>query len=153
VSEDDAQRRFVEDFALLLGEGGVPRMPARVFACVLADDAARLTAGELAERLSVSPAAISGAVRYLVQVGMLVKGRAPGERRDHYRLGHDPWYELITQRTALLQRWQRGLSDGIALLGPDRAATQRLQETREFFGFLEEEMPALMERWRARQHG
>jgi DNA-binding transcriptional regulator GbsR (MarR family) len=153
VSEDDGQRRFVEDFALLLTEGGVPRMPARVFACVLADDAGRLTAAELAARLGVSPAAISGAVRYLIQVGMLVKSRDPGERRDHYRLGHDPWYELITERTALLQRWQRGLSDGIELLGPERPAAQRLAETREFFGFLEEEMPALTERWRARRRG
>ena len=61
--------RFVEHFALLLDEAGVPRMPARVFAAILADDAGRLTAGELAERLQVSPAAISGAVRYLTQAG------------------------------------------------------------------------------------
>ena len=64
----DATLRFVEDFALLLVDAGVPRMPARVFACVLADDAGALTAGELAERLQVSPAAISGAVRWLTQM-------------------------------------------------------------------------------------
>ena len=51
------------DFAFLLTESGVPRMPARVFASVLAEDAGALTAAELAERLQVSPAAISGAVR------------------------------------------------------------------------------------------
>ena len=47
----DAALRFVEDFALLLTEVGVPRMPARVFACVLADDSGGLTAAELAERV------------------------------------------------------------------------------------------------------
>jgi hypothetical protein len=49
--------RDVEDFALLLTEVGVPRMPARVFACVLCSDSGALTAGELAERLRVSPPA------------------------------------------------------------------------------------------------
>ena len=46
---------FVERFALLLDEAGMPRMPARAFAAILAEDAGRLTARELAERLAVSP--------------------------------------------------------------------------------------------------
>ena len=41
-------------------------MPARVFSALLATDSGRLTAAELAERLQISPAAVSGAVRYLI---------------------------------------------------------------------------------------
>ena len=41
------------------------RMPARAFAAILAADDGRRTAAELAELLEVSPAAVSGAVRYL----------------------------------------------------------------------------------------
>ena len=53
-------------------------MPARVFAALLIAPDARLTAAELAERLQVSPAAISGAVRYLVQVRMVASGAGTG---------------------------------------------------------------------------
>ncbi|HEY7015122.1 MAG TPA: hypothetical protein VH480_20330, partial [Streptosporangiaceae bacterium] len=48
--------RFVERFAAVLTEAGIPRMPARVFAALLATDSGRLTAAELAAQLQASPA-------------------------------------------------------------------------------------------------
>lgn len=147
----DADRaRFVERFGVLLTEAGMPRMPARVFACILADDAGRLTAAELAERLAISPAAVSGAVRYLVQVGMVARGREPGARRDDYRLPDHLWYEVYAYRSDMLRRWEQAMADGAALLGHTPAG-RRIEETREFFAFLREELPALMDTWRERQ--
>src|ERR1044072_4994777 len=55
--------RFVERFALMLVESGIPRMPARVFGALLIAEDGKRTAGELAEQLRVRPAAISGAAR------------------------------------------------------------------------------------------
>ena len=103
---DDAAR-FVERFGAMLEEGGVPRMPARVFAALLATDSGRLTAAELAEQLRISPAAVSGAVRYLIQVGLVTREREPGSRRDVYALHHDLWYEAIVNREPLLARWEQ----------------------------------------------
>jgi DNA-binding transcriptional regulator GbsR (MarR family) len=148
----DEERHFIEQFALDLTESGMPRMPSRVFACVLAEDRGRLTAGEIAERLQVSPAAVSGAVRYLVQARMLQRRREPGARSDHYGLSEqDPWYAAIADRTALLERWERTVGEGADLLGDDRPAGRRLRETQEFFAFLREEIGPMMERWRARR--
>jgi hypothetical protein len=144
---DDGVLRFVERFALLLTDGGMPRMASRVFACVLAEDTGQLTAAELAERLSVSPAAISGAARYLIQVDLLKKAREPGGRRDHYRLADDLWYEAFGHKDTLLRRWEEGLVEGIELLGDDTPAGRRLQETRAFFAFLRTELAPMMERW------
>jgi DNA-binding transcriptional regulator GbsR (MarR family) len=148
---DEAVRRFIERFAVLLSDAGMARMPARVFACILAEDAGRLTAAELAERLGVSPAAVSGAVRYLLQVGMIVREREPGGRRDHYRLHDDVWGEMYISRTAQLRRWEETTADAVALLGADRPAGRRLEETRDFFAFLREELPAVMQRWQDRR--
>jgi predicted transcriptional regulator len=145
-SPDDV-RRFVERFALLLTEGGLPRMPARAFACVLASDSGQLTAAELAERLEVSPAAISGAVRYLTQVGMLVRGREPGARRDHFRLHDDIWAEMYSSRLVVLKRWEQALAEGVELLGPDGPAGRRLDESRDFFAFIQAEVVGIVERW------
>jgi predicted transcriptional regulator len=145
-SPDDV-RRFVERFALLLTEGGLPRMPARAFACVLASDSGQLTAAELAERLEVSPAAISGAVCYLTQVGMLVRGREPGARRDHFRLHDDIWAEMYSSRLVVLKRWEQALAEGVELLGPDGPAGRRLDESRDFFAFIQAEVVGIVERW------
>jgi DNA-binding transcriptional regulator GbsR (MarR family) len=145
----DATLRFVEDFALLLVDAGVPRMPARVFACVLADDAGALTAGDLAARLQVSPAAISGAVRWLTQMHLLTRAREPGARRDHYRMRDDQWYEATVFKTAALRRFEDVLAEGVALVGADTPAGRRLEETQEFFAFFRAELPALLERFRA----
>jgi len=52
----EAVSRFIERFAAVLTEAGIPRMPARIFAALLASDSGRLTAAELAAQLQASPA-------------------------------------------------------------------------------------------------
>ena len=144
-----AVARFVERFALIFSEAGVPRMPARIFVGLLVSPQGQLTAAELGEQLNISPAAISGAVRYLIQVGLIVREREPGQRRDHYRVQNDLWYEPVTSREEQLTRWIDALGEGIAALGEASAAGQRLEETRQFFAFMRAELPTLLTRWRA----
>lgn len=145
-----ALARFIERFAVTLTEAGWPRMPARVFACLLADEQGGLTAGELAARLQVSPAAISGAVRYLRQVGLVTREREPGARSDHYRVDENIWYESLVQRSAQLHGWEAALADGVDAAGADTRAGRRLDESREFFAFLRTEFQRVLERWHAR---
>ena len=148
MTEEVAQ--FVERFGATLEEGGVPRMPARVFTALLVTDSGRLTAAELAEQLQISPAAVSGAVRYLTQVGMLVRTRAPGSRRDSFAVHDDVWGEMYTHQAALLRRWVEAADEGARTLGTDRPAGRRLAETRDFFAFMQAELPGLLRRWRDR---
>jgi DNA-binding transcriptional regulator GbsR (MarR family) len=143
--------RFIERFALTLLDSGVPRMPARVFVAILASDKGQLTAAELANVLNVSPAAVSGAVRYLSQVRLILRERDPGQRRDHYRLLDDTWYDSMVRREELLVRWQKDLESGIDALGVDTPAGQRLDETRRFFAFLHEELATMLAKWRERR--
>jgi DNA-binding transcriptional regulator GbsR (MarR family) len=151
VRDDEAVRRFVERFALNLTEAGMARMPARVFAAVLVAADGRRTAAELAGQLGVSPAAISGALRYLTQLRLVSREREPGERVDHYRVSSDTWYEAIARRDEMVGRWLQDLVDGVKAVGPDTAAGARLEETRAFFEYLLQEVPLLLERWRARR--
>ena len=100
-------------------------MPARVFSRVLAEDSGQLTAAEIAERLDVSPAAVSGAVNYLTRVGMLVRTREPGTRRDLFRVHEDGWGEMYTQQAALLRRWIEAADEGATALGRRHAGRPR----------------------------
>ena len=146
--DDDELARFVERFALLLVDSGVPRMPARVFGSLLVAEKGKRTAGELADALRVSPAAVSGAVRYLAQVGLVVRARDPGERRDHYEVTDDLWYEAYANRDKQLEQWANLMTEGAAVVGPDTEAGARLDQSRKFFDFLRQEIPSLMRRWR-----
>jgi MarR family len=153
VADDlDAERatllRFVERFALVLRDSGMQPMPARVFAYVLADDADRYTAAELAEGLQVSPAAISGAVRQLVQIGFLVREREPGTRSDLYVLDDaDLWTRFFTAELQALRRFQDIVTSGVEWLGTDRPGGRRLAETRDFLAFLHEVLADAVARW------
>ncbi len=140
--------RFVERFAMVLADSGMPRMPARVFAYALAADGEQWTAGELATALRVSPAAISGALRYLVPAGLLDREREPGSRSDHYRIAADDiWSHIYFRRAATLAPYEELAAEGVAVLGPDGAGARRMRETQAFMAFLRAELPRLMEGW------
>ncbi|RDI44414.1 GbsR/MarR family transcriptional regulator [Nocardia mexicana] len=150
--QEDAVLRFVEQFALLLTESGMPRMSARVFAFVLADDEERYTAGELAQGLRVSPAAISGAVRHLVRIGLLGREREPGARQDTYRVyDDDVWSAITMQRETALDRSVQFLNEGVELLDHARPGGRRVRETLEYYRFLRAELPQTMQRWQQRR--
>jgi MarR family len=146
-----AVSRFIERLASGLVDAGMPRMPARVFAALLATDAGRLTSAELVDLLHVSPAAISGAVRYLTQVDLVIREREPGSRRELYQLYDDAWYEHGLRREQLFARWGASVRDGIDALGRQTPAGTRLVETLAFLEFVGEELPNLLNRWRKRK--
>jgi predicted transcriptional regulator len=145
-----AVSRFVEDLASALTEMGVPRMPARVFAALLTTDSGRLTAAELAAKLHVSPAAVSGAVRYLIQIGMARRESEPGSRRHYYRAPDNVWDEVIGIRDRLMSRWTGVLREGVAVLGADTPAGERVADSVRFFEFVSSELPLVIGRWRER---
>jgi DNA-binding transcriptional regulator GbsR (MarR family) len=149
--DEQAVRRFIERFAAGLVEAGVPAMPARVFSALLATDSGRLTAAELAGQLNASPAAISGAVRYLALVGMISRERMPGSRRAVYAVLDDVWYEVSVRQDQALTRWVSAAREGVEALDPGTPAGRRMAETLDFIEFIQREMAGLMPRWRAYQ--
>ncbi len=147
VGPEDLMFGYIERFASVLVAAGIPAMPARVFVALLVTDSGRLTAAELAGMLQVSPAAVSGAVRYLVQLGLVDKERVPGSRRDCYRMPDDVWQDMLRLRDQVLARWTALIREGIELLGPDSPAGARLAGHAAFFEFVSAELPGVLKRW------
>ncbi|MEV6035794.1 MarR family transcriptional regulator [Nonomuraea sp. NPDC052116] len=142
---------FQERFAQIMVEYGMPRMAARVYAALLVTDSGKLSAAELAERLGVGASAISGAVKYLVQVRLVERGREPGTRHDFCRIHEHTWSHFVSQSDPMLARVQVGADEGVALLGLDSPAGRRLDETSRFFAFIREEINQSMAKWRRLQ--
>jgi len=142
--------RAVERLGQTLESMGIPRMPARVFAFILADDQSAYMAAELARGLDVSPGAISGAVRYLTDTHLVVRGRNPAGRGDLFRVRDgDIWGTIQAARLPMLDRIIESVQEAVELLPRHSAGRTRVEETRDYFTFIREDSQGLDERWRA----
>lgn len=150
--DEPAVSAYVERFGNTLTEAGMPRLASRVFAQLLADDDGRMTAAELTDALAVSPAAVSGAVRYLTQVSLIGKERERGSRRDVYVVHTDAWHEAIMNRDHILGQLAAGMQAGVdAVGGMETAPGQRLRLSIEFLDFVATSMAAMSAEWERRR--
>lgn len=144
-------RHAVERMARIFSDWGLPPMAARVLFTMMAAEERTLTAAELGERLGVSPAAISGAVRLLTQMRLVVREPVPGSRRDVYRLPDDAWYELTLTKMPIFRQITGEASAAVEAVGGDgTAAGANLARMRDYFEYVERELPQLLGKWRER---
>jgi hypothetical protein len=143
--------QFVERFAGVLANSGVPSMSARVMAQMLVSPTGTMTASELAEALQISQPAVSGAVRQLIQVSFITRERLPGSRKDHYRIRDDVFAAILERRNNALGEWESSVLSGVDLFGPDSVVGQRLSENAEFFAFIRDDLNQMIKNWRS-QH-
>ena len=100
-----------------------------VFSALLVTDSGRLTAAQLSALLGASPAAISGAVRYLGQVGIISREREPGSRRDVYLVLTTSGTRCPSGQDQVLARWinrRQGRGRGARPADARREAARRL---------------------------
>jgi predicted transcriptional regulator len=145
--DDEAVQRHAEQFGNVLAETGWPRMSARAFAAILASEHGRLTAAELADRLQASPAAISGAVRYLLQLRLASRERDPGSRRDVYVVQDNFWFESMMAQDGGLGRWTEILTQMLQATGSGSESDRRIRATLGFIDFIRDEVQGLKDRW------
>lgn len=136
-----------EKTAAAFAAAGFPKMPARALMALVSSEDGRLTAAELAERLGVSAAAVSGAVRYLQTVGFIQRVSQPGSRRNLYTLHDDEWYIASMRRSPIYQSLA-ALTDATAGALPEgSAARSRVAEMGRFYRFLAAKMPDILDDW------
>ena len=137
---DRRRREYVERFAAMMVDGGLPRMVSRVLALLYTADSASLTAADLVRELRVSPASISKAIGYLEHVGMVHREPDPHRRLQHYVVAEEVWLKAwqVSARTNL--NWAETATEGADLLGRDTPAGERLTQMADFFHRLGEDM-------------
>ncbi|MEV0790493.1 MarR family transcriptional regulator [Kribbella sp. NPDC050459] len=145
----EAVSQFVERFAGVLANSGVPTMSARVMGAMLVSPTGTMTAAELAESLKISQPAVSGAVRQLLQVSFISRERLPGSRKDHYRIREDVFAAILERRNLALSEWESTSRSGASLFGEDSPVGRRLTEAADFFAFIHADMDQMIKNWRS----
>ncbi|MBC6470406.1 MarR family transcriptional regulator [Actinomadura alba] len=138
--DPEAVRSFVEQFAELMVHAGLPRMAARVLACLFTTDSGTLTAAELVQRLRVSPASVSKAVGYLEGLEVVRRERGHPRRRERYVVDDDVWIRAWTTDARRHAMWADAARRGAELFDVTTPAGARLDHMFRFFARLSDDM-------------
>ena len=153
TNEGHAGTEAAEQAAAMMTAAGMARMPARVMMALVGSPDEGYTAAELAERLGVSAAAVSGAVRYLQSMHIVQRLSRPGDRRDRYDLADDAFVGVVTGNAPLYARLAETMdriaesNDGAPI------SVARAQASADFLRYLAERMPQLAAEWQSQRVG
>ncbi|EME53079.1 GbsR/MarR family transcriptional regulator [Amycolatopsis decaplanina] len=136
--DPEAVRAFETGFAEMIVATGLPRMTARVLACLSVSDEGVLTAAELAQRLQVSPASISNAVAYLEAQAMLKRER--DGRREQYVIDEEMPQRVWDESVRSNQEWVKVARQGAEVLGTSTPAGARMDDLSRFHARINEIM-------------
>ncbi|GGZ91280.1 helix-turn-helix domain-containing protein [Streptomyces echinoruber] len=143
----EAVREYGETLTTVLMASGLPKMAARVLACLYTTDAGSLTASELAQRLQVSPASISKAITFLENLD-LVRRERDERRRDRYVVDNDLWYQSMIRSARDNAQFVEVARQGVGILGPGTPAATRLENVARFLDFVSESITRAAEQAR-----
>ena len=131
--DDEAVRGFEEQFVMMVVQTGLPRMAARVLACLYISDSASLTAAELVVRLRVSPASISTAISYLEGLELVRRERDTQQRRERYIIDDDVWSRSWSASVRANAMWVETARRGVEVFGAATPVGSRLEVLGQFF--------------------
>ncbi|WP_367043141.1 helix-turn-helix domain-containing protein [Streptomyces sp. Je 1-332] len=133
----EAVREFEETLTTVFMQSGMPKMMARVHACLCTTDSGSLTASELVQRLQVSPASISKAITFLDGQGLIRRERDE-RRRERYVVDDDIWYQAMMASARSTAHVVQTARQGVGILGPGTPAAARLENIARFLDFVSE---------------
>lgn len=148
----DQERHYVEEVAVVLEQMGLVRMHGRVIGWLLVCDPPEQSAPDISAALQASKGSISPALRFLRTAGWIEKVAKPGQRRDYYRITPNAWSTILRQQAPVYAVFTELAARGLTEFRdepPGRLA--RLREMHQFFTWVQEEIPHLVERWLAWQ--
>jgi DNA-binding transcriptional regulator GbsR (MarR family) len=137
--DPEAVREFVAQFVSLMVQTGLPRMAARVFACLVTTDSGDRSAAELVQQLRVSPASVSKAIGYLEGLELVRRERDSARRRERYVIDDDLWLRTWMTDAQRHAKWAGIAQQGAAIFASTPAGG-RLHLMSQFFARLANDM-------------
>ncbi|GIH08118.1 hypothetical protein Rhe02_61850 [Rhizocola hellebori] len=141
------ERQFADEVGVLLAGMGMPPAYGRLLGWLLICDPPQQTSAQLGEALGLSKGSVSSGMRMLERSDMVQRVPTPGRGHAYEMLpdalvrATDPAVKFAFMRDVM----QRGLS----LLDENESTrAERLRVSRDFYGFIAEKLPSLMEEFR-----
>ncbi|GAA2852700.1 hypothetical protein GCM10010517_10440 [Streptosporangium fragile] len=141
------ESEFVDRMGLVIERLGGPRTMGRIYGWLMICDPPHQSLTELATALGVSKASISTVARQLQEAGMIERFPAPN-RQHRYRITPGGWARVLRVQLAGVRMGLETIEFGLSALGADRPEQRALlEDSRDFFTFIESDANELTRRW------
>ncbi|WP_133914875.1 helix-turn-helix domain-containing protein [Streptomyces sp. NBC_00582] len=147
----EAVRAYQETLTTVFMASGMPKMTARVMACLTISDTGSLTASELVQRLQVSPASVSKAIAFLESQDHVRRERDE-RRRERYVVDDEIMYEAMVASARSTAQVAETARQGVGILGAGTPAAVRLENMGRFLDFVSESIARAADQARAVLH-
>ena len=146
-AELSAERRYAEEAGVVLSGMGLPQAYGKLLGWLLICTPAAQSGAEMAAALGLSKGSVSAGLRTLEAGGLVRRVAMPGRRGTFFEMTPDAIMRAAGSEkfTHFRQLMDRGLA---VMGGEDAPGAERLRTTRDFYAFLEREVPLLIERFR-----
>jgi DNA-binding transcriptional regulator GbsR (MarR family) len=144
----EGESAFVEEMGQALASYGMTPMAGRMWGWLLICEPPEQTAAEIADALQASRGAISGTARILASAGMIKRSTRRGDRREYFSAPPETFDSFLEGAGRIYGRFREMAERGLVAIA-DRPAESRarLQELRDVFAFVEQEVPVVVDRF------
>ena len=148
------ESEFVEEMGQFLASLGMTPMAGRMWGWLLICEPPEQTAAEIADALQASRGAISGTARILATAGMIKRSTRRGDRREYFSAPPETFDSFLEGAGRIYRRFREMAERGLEAIA-DRPASSRarLQELRDVFAFVEQEVPVVVDRFLSERAG
>ncbi|AGZ40046.1 GbsR/MarR family transcriptional regulator [Actinoplanes friuliensis] len=147
-----AERRYAEEAGVVLAGMGMPLAYGKLLGWLLICTPAAQSGAELSTALGLSKGSVSAGLRTLESSGLVRRVAMPGRRGSFYEMTPDAMTQAAGSEKFTLFR--ELMDRGLEVIGGEQApGADRLRTTRDFYAFIEAEMPKLIDRFRTEQRG
>ena len=153
MEQSQRERQFIEQVALALEAAGLPLMAGRLLGLLLISNPPEQSSSQLINQLGASKGSISTNTRLLMRMALVEKVAVPDSRSTYFRVQPGAWEKLMEQQMEHISNFRALLDDGLQLVSASSPQQRhRLEDTRDFYAFFEQEFPRVLRHWRARRH-
>ena len=149
---NEKQQVLIEKLGVFYEHEGFHPAGARVMALLLIADRNELTFDEIRDVLNISKSAASTAINLLITTKRIEYFTNPGERKRYFRANIMNWKNHMKEKLEgiiTMQSLMKEIIDQRPASTPEFNAS--LQELSSFMTFFHQEIPLLIERWKASQ--
>ncbi|MFR9774860.1 GbsR/MarR family transcriptional regulator [Micromonospora sp. MS34] len=149
MSDLSPQRRYAEHVAVVMSGMGLAPAQGKLFGWLLVAQPPWQTSAQLATELGLSKGSVSTGMRALETAGLAHRVPLPGRRGHAYEVRPDAIIRIAAD-PGRFRVFRELMAQGVELAGGERSpGAERLVVMRDFYAFIERELPRLVERFEA----
>ncbi|HEU4421676.1 MAG TPA: MarR family transcriptional regulator [Pilimelia sp.] len=143
------ERRFAEEVGMALASLGMTPAYGKLLGWLLICDPPSQSLAQLSDALGLSKGSVSTGVRVLERIGLVRRVPSPGSRGHVYEAMPDALIEIGSRAGEEYAAMRALMERGLALLDDEHSPrARRLRTSRDFYAFIEREVPKLLEQFK-----